>query len=324
MDLREDPQASKIDALQDRCKRLEKLNKMLADQLQGHNEASAVPKAMPSIRVPESGGYIRISLGDTHGNLLDQAAVAAFLADLEVLSPSVREIVLGGDMMECGGWLAAHHTLGYVKQTAQSFRQDVATTNWLLDRITEIAELAHIDYLEGNHERRLEQWVLTSTANHPEDAEMLRQIVCPESVLSLPDRNIEFHRIGEQHDNLPINGTLKRGRMYFTHGFTTCKHAADQTLQKMGGNTTYFHTHRRDAAHKKTVEAGTIGAWCPGCLCKLVPLWRHNAPNDWVHGYGLDLVRDNGDFLHINVPIIDGKSYMNPLLQQGFKEQGST
>ena len=52
------------------------------------------------------------------------------------------------------------------------------------------------------------------------------------------------------------------------------------------------------------------GAWCCGYLGRAQPLWRHSDPTDWTQGYGVQLVRPNGDFLHINTPIIEGKSYL--------------
>ena len=50
-----------------------------------------------------------------------------------------------------------------------------------------------------------------------------------------------------------------------------------------------------------------------GYLGTIQPLWMHSDPSDWTHGYGLQLVRSDGDFLHINVPIIDGRSYLMQL-----------
>jgi hypothetical protein len=45
------------------------------------------------------------------------------------------------------------------------------------------------------------------------------------------------------------------------------------------------------------------------------PLYQHTSVNDWSHGYHLQLVRPDEGFLPINVPIIDGKSYLIQLTE---------
>jgi hypothetical protein len=54
-----------------------------------------------------------------------------------------------------------------------------------------------------------------------------------------------------------------------------------------------------------------IGAWCPGTLAKLQPLYRHTAPTSWSHGYAVQFINERGNFLHINVPIIQGRSILS-------------
>lgn len=257
--------------------------------------------------------FCRVTIPDTHGCLVDQTAISTFLSDLELIRPA--EIVMLGDHLECGGFLAQHHTLGYVAQTEYTFDEDIAATNQLLDRIQAICPSSHIDYLEGNHERRIENWCVTSALRNKQDAEALRKRFSTEVVLELDKRGINWIRQGVYYDDLPIPATIRRGHCYFTHGSSTAKHAASEHVKKFGGNVVYGHTHRADSYVIRTVKAGIIGAWSPGCLCVLQPLWQHTNPTDWSHGYGLQLVSDDGSFLHINVPIIDGKSYLGPLFK---------
>jgi UDP-2,3-diacylglucosamine pyrophosphatase LpxH len=257
--------------------------------------------------------FCRVCIPDTHGCLVDKDAIAAFLSDLEVIKPA--EIVMLGDHLECGGFLAQHHTLGYVAQTEYTFDEDVMATNALLDSIQTICPNATIDYLEGNHERRIENWCVTEALRNTRDAEYLRRMFSASSVLGLEQRGIKWIRQGRYYDGLPIPATIKRGCCYFTHGSSTAKHAASEHVKKFGGNVVYGHTHRADSYVIRTIGAGVIGAWSPGCLCILQPLWQHTNPTDWSHGYGLQLVSDDGSFLHINVPVINGKSYLGPLFK---------
>ena len=90
--------------------------KRLEEQVAKLEEALAKARAsrhkIPTqkARFSKRGSFIRVFLPDTHGNLVDPSALSAFMADLSLLQP--REIYCMGDHLDCGGWLAAHHTLG--------------------------------------------------------------------------------------------------------------------------------------------------------------------------------------------------------------------
>lgn len=271
---------------------------------------------LPDARPTKTKGrsICRMTIPDTHGNLVDKNAIAAMLADMEVVKP--KEVILLGDHLECGGFLAQHHTLGYVAQTEYTFDSDVQATNELLDRLQSICPESEFDYIEGNHERRIENWCVTQALKNSNDAEYLRRMFSANSVLALEERGIRWIRQGVYYDGLSIPATIQRGHCYFTHGSSTAKHAASEHVKKFGGNVVYGHTHRADSYVIRTVKSGVIGAWSPGCLCVLQPLWQHTNPTDWSHGYGLQLASEDGSFLHINVPIIDGKSYLGPLFEE--------
>ena len=66
----------------------------------------------------------------------------------------------------------------------------------------------------------------------------------------------------------------------------------------------------------RLVDQGMIGAWSPGCLCKLNARYKHSNPANWNHGYLLQVIdRDTGNFHAIPVPIDNGKSYLLGLLK---------
>lgn len=254
--------------------------------------------------------FCRVIVPDSHGCLIDRPAMAAFLSDLEQIQPA--EIVMLGDHLECGGFLAEHHTLGYVAQAEYTFQQDCDAANEFLDCIQSRCPGASIDYIEGNHERRIETWIITRTLRSRADGEYLRSLFSTDVVLNLQRRGINWIRQGVFYDGLSIPGAIKRGHCHFTHGTSTATHAAAKTLSRFGANVVFGHTHRADSFVQRTVKAGTIAAWNPGCLSVLQPLWQHGNPTDWSHGYGLQIVVGD-DFLHINVPIVDGTSLLHPL-----------
>ena len=256
---------------------------------------------------------VRVIIPDTHGCLIDKQAVAAMLTDIKALDP--QEIILLGDHVDCGGFLAQHHVMGYVAETDYTYEEDLDAAKTFLNALQAAAPRARIEYLEGNHERRVETWCVTQVLRHKKDAEGLRRLLAPEFRLGLKERGIAYYRQGEFYDNLPVPGVIKRGKCFFFHGVSTARNAVSATVDKIAGNCVFGHTHRAQSNIVRRISSGVIGAWNPGCLCQLQPLWQHTAPTDWSHGYAVQLVAEGGAFLHLNIPIIEGESHFAALLK---------
>lgn len=268
----------------------------------------------PSATRRRSGSdIVRVIIPDTHGCLIDKTALAAMLADIKVLDP--HEVILLGDHVDCGGFLAQHHVMGYVAETDYTYEEDLGAAKAFLDALRAVAPRAKVEYLEGNHERRVETWCVTQVLRHKKDAEGLRRLLAPEFRLGLKERGISYYRQGEFYDNLPVPGVIKRGKCYFFHGVSTAKNAVAATVDKIAGNCVFGHTHRAQSNIVRRISTGIVGSWNPGCLCQLQPLWQHTSPTDWSHGYAVQLVADSGSFLHLNIPIIEGESHFAALLK---------
>ena len=258
-----------------------------------------------------SGDVVRVIIPDTHGAKIDRAAAAALLADIKTLAP--QEIILLGDHVDCGGFLAENHVMGYVAETSYSYEEDIAHANAFLDQIAAAAPAARCEYIEGNHERRVETWAVTRTLRSRRDAEMLRKRFAPEFLLKLAERGIPYRRQGEFYDGLPVPGVIKRGKCFFFHGISTAKNAVAATIARIGGNCVSAHTHRAHSDIIRMVGTGVIGSWNPGCLCEMQPFWQHTAPTNWTHGYAVQLVRPDGNFLHLNIPVLNGETHLASL-----------
>jgi hypothetical protein len=264
-------------------------------------------------RKRDSGDIVRVVIPDTHGSKASKPAIAALLADIKAINP--QEIIMTGDHVDCGGHLALHHVLGYVAETTYSYEDDLADANSFLDSLRSAAPTAKIEMIEGNHERRVETWCVTMTVRHGRDAEGLRKLYAPEYRLNLKERGIPYYRDSVCHDGLHVPGIIKRGKCYFFHGFNISKHATSATVEKIAGNCVFGDTHRVQSDVVVKVGVGVIGAWNPGCLCERQPLWQHTNPTEWTHGYGLQLVTQDESFLHLNIPIIEGKSLFSALVK---------
>lgn len=285
----------------------------LLSEYQDFIDARSIEPFEPKDRSDAQEDWVRVSFGDTHGMLMDRPAVDAFLSDLAILNPD--EIVIGGDHVECGGWLAKKKTIGYIAYSDYTYQEDIKAGNWMLDEIAKAAPRAKVHYIEGNHEVRVERYIVDE-AQSGRDAEFLYSLISPERLLRLKERNIRYYRRSETYVKGCPNGWIKLGKMFFTHTLGKGKNAARDAAQKTGGNVTYFCTHREDSATLNLPSVGLVKAFNPGCLCKLQPGYRHSDPTGHSHGYAVDVVAKSGNFQRIHVPIQNGESLMGSTLHK--------
>ncbi len=306
--------ASENERLTARIRRLEAANAKLEQQI-AMARASRVKLRLDSKSRKRGATSVRIIIPDSHGCYIDQSAAAAMIADIKTLNPS--SIILLGDHLDCGGFLAEHHTWGYVAESNYTFEDDCNATNQFLDAIGSAAPSATIEYLEGNHERRIEKWIVTETLRTgSKDASFLNKLFSVESVLHLIKRKIALFRQGAWYDNCRVPATIMRDNCYFTHGQYTGVHAAMAHGKKYNANVWYGHTHRADLWIGRNVKTGSIGAFNPGCMCLLQPFWMHQNLTDWTNGFGVQLVQRGMGHLNLQIPVIDGVSYLSPLLDR--------
>lgn len=258
--------------------------------------------------------FVRVIVPDSHGCHIDPDAANAFLADLEELKPA--EIVMLGDHLDAGGWLAQHHVMGFVPETAYTFEDDVGAANQFLDEIQKRAPKARIWYIEGNHEHRIVKGIIKLVLGNQRDAEMMLRMWGCKAQLHLEQRKIEFVRRDELQPGLKVRGAIKLGKCFYTHGKRCGSTATHKTLQQFKGNVVHGHTHRLSHATVQSAVEQTLGAWSFGCLCKMQPLYYDTDPTDWSHGHGLQFVEPDGGFTTWSVPIIDGRSRLQMLLSR--------
>lgn len=250
---------------------------------------------------------VRVIIPDSHGNHIDIAARDAVILDVKSLCPD--EIVLLGDHLDCAGTFSTHQRT-YTNEMAEAYGDDVDAANEFLDLLQKAAPKCHNwDYLEGNHEQHVERWA-SRTFQSQKDAENLLEVYGPSASLKLRDRGIRYYKRSTHYYGISIPGTIKRGACFFVHGISHSKHAAAVHLQRFGANVVFGHIHRSQSTVERTVTSDGFGAWCPGTLAKLQPLYKHTEPSSWSHGYGVQFVNPSGQFLHINVPINKGRSLL--------------
>jgi hypothetical protein len=264
------------------------------------SEPRKVP-ATKKVPLSKKKSHLRVILADTHGCHLDRTIWRHVLSDIQALKPD--EYVLMGDMVDCGGFLAKMHVLGYVHESLYSYEDDIEAGNALLDEIQKASPDATIHYLEGNHEDRVERWVMSTVQHSTQDAEFLRKQVSPEYLLELEKRGIKYYRRGQTYDDFTVGGLIRLGKCLFCHEARGGINAAQKMLNMYAANIVFGHTHKQDSAVTYKPGVGQISAHNPGCLRDRQPSWHDKVPTGWSQGYAVQLVRNDGGFLHVNVPV---------------------
>jgi len=261
-----------------------------------------------SIRRAKAAKHIaRIVIPDSHGNHIDERARAACLRDVRAIGP--EQVVLLGDHLDCGGTFNAHQRT-YTNEFTESYEDDVNACNLLLDDLQDAAPNAEFFYIEGNHEQHVERWAARQFASK-KDAEGMLDHYGPVKRLKLKARGMHYYKRSEHYMGLSIPGAIKLGKCFFVHGVSHAKHSAEQHLVAFGANVVYGHVHTSQSSIIRTVTSDGYGAWCPGTLAKLQPLYKHTAPTRWTHGYAVQFVNaGTGRFVHYNVPIMAGESIL--------------
>lgn len=257
--------------------------------------------------------FTRVLIPDSHGDHIDKEATAAFLQDLDILRPS--EVVMLGDHLDCGAFLSEAHTMGVVPETECTFEQDVEAANWFLNEIEKRTTGAQKTYIEGNHEARIEREIIKWAKGNASKSKMIRKQFGPEVVLGLEQRGVRFIKRSERYDGLSARGTIDLGDCLARHGKRCGKNAAQRTVEQFGCNVIFAHTHRMQLASKMTAR-GVAYAWSFGCLSQLIPHYYDTDTTDWVHGYGIQVVSPDSGFITLQVPIINGRSYLAPLASE--------
>jgi hypothetical protein len=253
---------------------------------------------------------IRLIVPDSHGAHIHPGARRAILHDAKALQPD--EIVWLGDQLDCAGTFTTHQRT-YTSEMAEAYEDDCQHANSLYDDMAKACPKADQDQLEGNHEQHVERWA-SRTFTTKRDADMLIERFGPARMLDLRRRGIRYFKRSEHYQGISIPGTIRKGRCFFTHGISHGEHATSEHLKRFGANVVHGHTHRAQSDVIRTVTHDALGAWCPGTLAKLQPLYRHTAPTKWTLGYGLQFVAKSGTFVHLNVPIFGDRSNLLELV----------
>ena len=227
---------------------------------------------------------VEVILADVHGSKQNPAAVAAALADIKTLQPD--RVVLLGDILDCGGFLAEHHTLAFVPEINDGgYEADIAAANAFLDALAQAAPGAETIFVAGNHEHRVERWILKQKLSRREDVDFLLRQFGAQHVLRLEERGIKYYPYGQINDGYSVRGWVEIDGLHFTHKVSNARGAAQAALQRTTGSIIFGDTHRQDYYPLSDQQGNIRAAWNTGCLCEPQPYYAQTRNTGWTHGY---------------------------------------
>lgn len=251
----------------------------------GIPESEQEPQRFYTIPIPKD-DYRILTIGDLHIPTHDEHTLAhAFDYGLK---KKVDCILLGGDMLD---WyslssfdkLASGHSLQDELDCGMAFLR--ALRKHFPDQ--------KLIWLDGNHEFRVEKHKMKNVAIASLDSMRVKNMI------ALSDFDVEYY------DNF---ATLQIGKLNVMHGHKLAgagKMAARNKLMNAMDNVLFFHHHTVQDFFVKTLRGDVIGSWAVGCCCQLRP--DYSIHNNWMNGFAIIKVDQDGNFTVDNKKIINGE-----------------
>lgn len=218
-----------------------------------------------------------VFISDVHYPFEDEAALHAVYDLIEDLQP--EEVVLIGDLVDF------YDVSRFSKDPKRigNLQVEINEAKSGLKRLREIVPDSKIYYIEGNHERRLEKYLM----ENPELASL--DALSVENLLGLKELDIDYY---------PLGRDLKLGKYWIIHGDEDSggklsqysAGSAKATTEKFGTSIIMGHSHRLGSFYKTLYDGEILEAYEIGCLSTDLD-YIHNA--NWQRGIGL--MERNGD-----------------------------
>lgn len=224
-----------------------------------------------------------IVLSDIHYPYEDKVTINTAVNFIDSVKPDT--IILNGDILD----MYDVSSFDKSPERMQSLQKEIDKATNLFKRLRKVAPNARIVFIKGNHEFRLERYLM----KHPE-LFSLDALKLP-NLLKLKEFNIEYF---DKH--------FKLGNLKFTHGSIVRKfssYTAHAELDKNDCSGCSGHTHRLGVCFKKT-PSRYLAWYESGCLCDIHPEYVDEP--DWQQGFLYGYVNKDSFAVSI-IPIVEGK-----------------
>lgn len=224
---------------------------------------------------------------DVHRPAHDKRAWRLMMQVAQDIKP--KHIIVLGDLLDC------FSISTYSKDISRygGLEKEIEDGNKAMDELDALGATGKRIYLSGNHEWRLERYLL-------DKAPQLLGFVDIPSLLRLQQR-------GWVH--VPYKQSYKLGKVWFTHDTgVSGKYAVQRNLEAYQHSVVAAHTHRLgyvvegNAVGERRVST-TLG-WL-GDVNQVDYMYRVKANRDWALGFGLGYMQPSG-VMHVQpVPIVN-------------------
>lgn len=224
-----------------------------------------------------------VVISDIHYPFHDKKAIEAMLRF--VSTQQIDTIILGGDILDfydCS-------TFDKDPDRVNSLQKEINLAKGLFKRLRELKPEARIVFIKGNHEYRLERYLMKHPELYSLDALKLKNL------LSLDEYGIEYSDKG-----------IRLGSLKIIHGDVVRKfsaYSAKAEIEKHDCSGISGHTHRLSVYYQRSPERDLMWAES-GCLCDLNPEYAE-CPN-WSNGFLFGTVHKDS-FSIMPIPIIKGR-----------------
>jgi len=232
-------------------------------------------------------------IADAHVPMHDIIAYSAMMEYAIVYDPDM--LILLGDFLDFKG-ISFFRDSKKLNNYLPSEEIETAK-NELIKLCEKLPNLKTKIYYEGNHERRLQNYILD---NSPKISDLLENILI---------EKLELEKLGFEY----IREPFQIGDIWFLHG---------DEKPRGGGNPEYItnvifkyvldnfmcgHYHRTQDKVWKRIDGNIFMGCCVGTLGQMNPSYARL--NRWNHGFATIDFRDNGNFSIDNKKIFDGNIY---------------
>ena len=265
------------------------IGKQSSDVLKKWGLQKSKAKERKTFQIPKDRDKV-LWISDIHIPNHDELALSTALE--YGLKEQANCIVIGGDLLDNAPF-TRFRVPPKLRKAREFFDQAVDFLTALRKNFPD----AMIIYMEGNHDRWYQDWLIDHCAVVFDDP--YYQL---EARLNLESLNIQF---------LTENVIVKAGKLPMLHGHTIVKgvfapvNAARGAYIKSNHNLLIGHTHQVSVHSAKDLMGRPTKTWSTGCLCTLNPDYDpHNIRH--THGFAFITTQSNGDFTVRNHEIING------------------
>ena len=226
----------------------------------------------------------------------DEEAVAVTEAAQRMFKPD--NVIVGNDLLQATSFSKfGNQTIE--EAVADDFKEtELDPANAFLDRVQRHTK--HTFFQEGNHDAHIERWA----ALHGKGSVSIFSLISPRVNLSKNRKDFTYVSQGgsvQLHDKLIC-----------IHGWSYSIHCASVHRRKSPLQSVIFNHAHRMQSDTITYPASDMPttAMCAGCLCKRMPMYKHDGnPTGWTHGFWCAYV-GRRDFTMYAVPINKGRAIL--------------